>query len=317
MSQEDFDITKADANTGTSFRAAVNNALQALASCSSGASTPTTTYPFQLWADTTTNQIKQRNSTNDGWNIIGPINTDYFGHAVLIAANIFTATQMIKGTALMFRFNDRAGGGKEWAVRSLTGVLQICENTGTEGAPVWTVRGTVNSTGFLGDGSQLTGIAGFPVGGCIDWPTETPPSGFLEENGASLSRTTYSALFAVIGTMYGFADSTHFNLRDCRGRFKRYWDHGIGRDPDRAARTNRGDGTTGDHVGTIQTCQYSYHAHPHNHSYDASLVNANFQGGPFNAYQGHNTGSTSTDATASGGNEDRPLNINSMSIIKY
>jgi hypothetical protein len=62
-------------------------------------------------------------------------------------------------------------------------------------------------------------------GSMIDWPTETVPDGYLERNGASLDRTTYADLFAVIGTTYGAVDSTHFNIPDHRGRFPRYWDH--------------------------------------------------------------------------------------------
>ncbi len=45
------------------------------------------------------------------------------------------------------------------------------------------------------------------------------PSGYLVENGAAVSRTTYADLFAVIGTTYGIGDgSTTFNLPDSRGR---------------------------------------------------------------------------------------------------
>ena len=47
----------------------------------------------------------------------------------------------------------------------------------------------------------------------------TAPSGWLLCNGAAVSRTTYAALFAVIGTTYGSGDgSTTFNLPDLRDR---------------------------------------------------------------------------------------------------
>lgn len=104
-------------------------------------------------------------------------------------------------------------------------------------------------------------VAGFSAGGagggafvpgCIYWwPTETAPTGALECNGAAVSRTTYSRLYGIIGTTYGVGDgSTTFNLPELRGEFIRGWDHGRGVDPDRTIRTTRGDGTTGDHVGT-------------------------------------------------------------------
>jgi hypothetical protein len=44
-------------------------------------------------------------------------------------------------------------------------------------------------------------------------------SGYLPCNGAAISRTSYAALFAVIGTVFGAGDgSTTFNLPDLRGR---------------------------------------------------------------------------------------------------
>jgi len=75
MSQQDFNITTADANTGISFRAAVNAALQALVSTSSGTSEPVTKYPFQFWADSDTDTLKMRNAANDAWISVLQIST--------------------------------------------------------------------------------------------------------------------------------------------------------------------------------------------------------------------------------------------------
>ena len=51
------------------------------------------------------------------------------------------------------------------------------------------------------------------------WSTATAPSGYLICNGAAVSRTTYAALFAVIGTTFGAGDgSSTFNLPDYRDR---------------------------------------------------------------------------------------------------
>jgi hypothetical protein len=92
-----------------------------------------------------------------------------------------------------------------------------------------------------------------PTGAIVAWPTDTAPTGWLECDGAAVSRTTYSALFAVIGETYGDGDTaTTFNLPDLRGEFIRGFDNGAGNDPDAASRTDRGDGTTGDNVGTKQ-----------------------------------------------------------------
>ena len=48
----------------------------------------------------------------------------------------------------------------------------------------------------------------------------TVPEGWLRCNGAAVSRTTYAALFAVIGTKYGSGNgSTTFNLPNLHHRF--------------------------------------------------------------------------------------------------
>ncbi len=57
--------------------------------------------------------------------------------------------------------------------------------------------------------------------GCLSaFAGTTIPDGWLLCNGAKVSRTTYSALFAVIGTSWGTGDgSTTFTLPDLSGRF--------------------------------------------------------------------------------------------------
>lgn len=65
------------------------------------------------------------------------------------------------------------------------------------------------------NGASLTGIEGIPTGTITTWSDSSLPSGFLECDGSNVSRTTYSALFAIIGTTYGAGDgSTTFGLPD-------------------------------------------------------------------------------------------------------
>lgn len=60
--------------------------------------------------------------------------------------------------------------------------------------------------------------AGTPVGTYIQHAGATAPTGFLACDASAVSRSTYDALFAVIGTTYGVGDgSTTFNLPDARG----------------------------------------------------------------------------------------------------
>jgi microcystin-dependent protein len=57
------------------------------------------------------------------------------------------------------------------------------------------------------------------AGSGILWFIATPPTHFLIADGTAISRTTYSVLFAILGTTYGVGDgSTTFNLPDFKGR---------------------------------------------------------------------------------------------------
>lgn len=58
-----------------------------------------------------------------------------------------------------------------------------------------------------------------PASTSIDGYWSTAPTGYLLEDGAAVSRTTYADLFAAIGTTYGAGNgSTTFNVPDSRGR---------------------------------------------------------------------------------------------------
>ena len=156
------------------------------------------------------------------------------------------------------------------------------------------------------------GGSSIPVGGILIWPGSLVPLGFLECNGAAVSRTGFSVLFTLIAVHYGAGNgSTTFNVPDYRGEFLRGWAHGSTNDPDKASRTNRGDGVTGDNIGTKQATQLKAHNHlvaEYSGAQEGvitfSHINANTNGDI-----GNRTGST-------GGSESRPRNVNVMYIIK-
>lgn len=61
-----------------------------------------------------------------------------------------------------------------------------------------------------------------PAGAVLMWTATSMPSGWLECDGAAVSRTTYAALFAVIGTTFGAGDgASTFNLPNAKSRFVR------------------------------------------------------------------------------------------------
>ncbi len=75
-------------------------------------------------------------------------------------------------------------------------------------------------------------------------------------NGQELSRTTYSALFALIGTTFGVGDNaTRFNTPDCRGKVNGSSGQGVGL-------TNRANGqTVGAENHTLTIAEMPNHNH--------------------------------------------------------
>lgn len=143
-------------------------------------------------------------------------------------------------------------------------IQNAVETLVSDGANWRTTTGGGVAPGSIELGDLDPGVAGslVPVGHTAEIYTGTCPDGWLREDGAAVSRTTYSALFALLGEDYGSGDgSTTFNLPDSRGYFTRHQDSGAGRDPDATARTDRGDGTTGDNVGTLQQDAVDDHTH--------------------------------------------------------
>ncbi|MES7593418.1 phage tail protein, partial [Cutibacterium acnes] len=69
----------------------------------------------------------------------------------------------------------------------------------------------------------------------------TPPPGWLQCNGAAVSRVSFAHLFSAIGTAYGSGDgTTTFNVPDLRGEFVRGWDAGRGVDAGRTLGSKQG-----------------------------------------------------------------------------
>jgi microcystin-dependent protein len=92
----------------------------------------------------------------------------------------------------------------------------------TGSAGNFNVNGNENVLGNLSVGGTLTvtGITNIiPTGVIQMWPTVSAPTGFLNCDGSAVSRTTYAALYAVVGTTFGSGDgSTTFNLPNYTNR---------------------------------------------------------------------------------------------------
>ena len=77
-----------------------------------------------------------------------------------------------------------------------------------------------NSTKIATTAFVTTAVGAVGLTGAIQmWPTTSAPSGYLNCDGSAVSRTTYSALYAVVGTTFGTGDgSTTFNVPNYTGR---------------------------------------------------------------------------------------------------
>lgn len=130
------------------------------------------------------------------------------------------------------------------------------------------------------------------------------PSGWLKCNGAAVSRTTYGALFAAIGTTFGAGNgTTTFNVPELRGEFIRGVADG------RAVDTGRVLGST-----QAQAIQ----AHTHTLTLPRDLVNGN-EAPPFtDAVYGDEAqaGSDTRTTSSTGGAETRPRNVALLYCIK-
>ena len=123
------------------------------------------------------------------------------------------------------------------------------------------------------DGANLTGIEGIPTGTITPWSQSTAPTGFLECAGAAFSRSTYAALFAVIGTTYGAGDgSTTFNLPDLTDKVAVHKSNNKNFASSGGANTVTPTGNISGSTAnaTLSTAQLASHSHQVTHSQNQS-----------------------------------------------
>ena len=307
---------------GSSFRTELNNVLGDVQSLNSGSSDPTTTVAYKIWVDTSTNLLKIRNSSNNGWLVLGSLtdaaHTNNFGLATKASPD-FTGTVDSAGDIVM--------GG--------TGALKLPNGTTAQRPTAATgqIRFNSTTTEFEGyNGSAWGGLAsGVPTGTILAHAANTPPTGFLECNGSNISRSTYATLFSTISTTFGVGDgSSTFALPDLRGQFIRGW-------------ANTGSTDASRVFGSTQTDQNKNHTHTTDSTSLTGGIRKISEGfgaggsatGVFTkTADGNNTitGSSSTSpvggvdfdgththtiSSSGGGTEARPTNLALMYIIKF
>lgn len=182
------------------------------------------------------------------------------------------------------------------------------------------LNGAVEAIHIATDGKVSFPATNFsvPSGAVMDFAMNAAPAGWLSCNGALVSRTTYAALFAAIGTTWGAGDgSTTFQLPDMRGYFRR------------GAGTNV-DGVVSGAFAVKQASGNLSHAHlaqpvgDHSHGVFPNISSSAVSGGGLGAID---SGGGRTDATNGAGahshiinpdglTESRPNNIAVLTCIK-
>jgi microcystin-dependent protein len=254
MSQHDLEIAN---QTFPATRTDLNNALQALGSLQSGATAPATTYASQLWYDTTADILKLRNDDNDAWiNVFevdeandlidlisrvkgpdGSASLPVFTFANDLDTGIYrVGTNQIGittgGTLRLLVDSDGdvtfLSGTPALKVKDINstgssqiGELQFVDSADAVGANVKYENSTLKLQ--IGGSSvaefTATNNTVIPTGSIQMFAGSVAPTGWLFCKGSEVNRTTYAALFAVIGTTFGAGNgTTTFNVPDMRGR---------------------------------------------------------------------------------------------------
>ena len=200
-------------------------------------------------------------------------------------------------------------------VTASTAELNVLDGVTATTAEINVLDGVIASTTEINhlDGvtsaiqAQIDGIVTSPAGTVIQFAGSSAPTGYLKANGNAVSRTTYAALFAAIGTTYGAGDgSTTFNVPDLRGEFVRGLDDGRGVDSGRA-------------LGSAQADEIEAHNHRVYGLAGGPIAvvgsqTASLMGGQSGGYTNSYGGIPHIEDT--GGTETRPRNIALLYCIK-
>jgi microcystin-dependent protein len=229
------------------------------------------------------------------------------------------------------RMQQRRGSAADWAASDeilADGEIGVAHNPdGTteirvgDGVSLWPaltpyvgprgLKGDKGDKGDAGNNSTVPGPQGpagvGPTGTLVPWAggSTLVPSGWLLCNGQSVSRTTYAALFAVIGTVYGNVDANTFNVPNLLGRTI------VGVDTAQTEFANRNK-SGGEKAHVLTGFELPSHNHtwtmnaadaPHTHGVPLEYVTNNTTGGASRAVTDidDKTGGAGTNVTATTG----------------
>lgn len=174
MSQNDFNV----ANQGfPSFRSDMNSAFQALASNSSGATAPSTTYAYQWWYDTANDILKMRNADNDAWIDIAEFDQVADTWQVLGSVDLSAVAEDIIPDADSTR--DIGSTSNRWAQGWFDDVTSTNTSDGTLSVPtIYVTNGSAKSWGNLDQTVTLTANDSFNMSSFVDNSTGVGTANF-------------------------------------------------------------------------------------------------------------------------------------------
>ena len=158
---------------------------------------------------------------------------------VAAAGKQYTETEVASLLTESIREIIKTTIGETKASSQTAGIMKVLNTLGsnTTDAALSAAQGKALNDAIAALNALLTGYTAnsyCPSGQIGLFATDYAPTGWLKANGAVLSRTVYTNLFAAIGTRFGAGDGhSTFNLPDLRGEFPRFWDDGRGVDTGR------------------------------------------------------------------------------------
>lgn len=258
--------------------------------------------------------------------LLGNIGAAVAGDMIYASAD-GTWTRLAKGTALQHLRINSGATAPEWAsyatIESLEG-LSLAQGDLLYATAADTLqrlpKGTAGQLLQMNAGATApewtTPASGLEVGTVFDYAGTSAPAKYLMLYGQNVSRTTYAALFAVLGTTYGAGDgSTTFGLPDLRGRVV------AGKDDMGGTSANRLTGLSGGVDGDVLGGAGGSETHaltsgqngPHTHTVPNN-VNSSF-GSTANSTTRATTTSANSQTTNSSGNGDPHNNVQPTLIL--
>ncbi len=161
--------------------------------------------------------------------------SDQARNAVLVVGGALTANRnlIVPSVNKFYAVNNATTGGFSIVVKTASGSgvtlangftqLMYCDGTNVvlASVPINSTNGNVAVSGDMSVTGTVSSGGGvvMPTGAMLEYGGATAPAGWLLCDGAAVSRTTYAALYAVLGNTYGAGDgSTTFNVPDRRDR---------------------------------------------------------------------------------------------------